>query len=132
MFSKYQYTNTKKIVFVNFWGLLTWNLSTSWNKKKTPLQHPWKTTETFLKHHRNCLFMKLAWNIHDTSLAEVENNLHPGTKSSPDMEKVASMQAMLAGNFWENCGHFWLNKSTLLSTIDAFLFEKIWYCQTPV
>ena len=55
------------------------------------------------------------------------------------MEKVASMQAMLADNFLENCGHFCLNnnflailpinayKSALLSTINAFLLANIWY-----
>ena len=26
-----------------------------------------------------------------------------------DMKKVASMQAILADIFWENCGHFWIN-----------------------
>ena len=26
-----------------------------------------------------------------------------------DMEKVASMQVLLADNFWENCGYFWTN-----------------------
>ena len=29
--------------------------------------------------------------------------------TGPDMEKVASMQALLAYSFWENCGHFWKN-----------------------
>ena len=29
-----------------------------------------------------------------------------------DMEKVASMQALLADNFWEHCGHFWINNNS--------------------
>ena len=35
------------------------------------------------------------------------------TAMDADMEKVASMQAMLADNFWENCGHFWINNNFL-------------------
>ena len=54
-----------------------------------------------------------------------------------DTEKVASMQALLADNFWENCGHFRVNNKFLVvhtqrvhklscqSTIDLFLLENI-------
>ena len=35
------------------------------------------------------------------------------TKRLPDMKKVASIQALLADNFWENCGHFWMKNKCL-------------------
>ena len=35
------------------------------------------------------------------------------TEAWSDMDKVASMQALLADNFSENCGHFWINNDFL-------------------
>ena len=57
-----------------------------------------------------------------------------------DMEKVASMQAMLTDNFWKNFGHFWIDKNflavfpgnaqnlILLSTLNLFFVRKYPMC----
>ena len=43
----------------------------------------------------------------------------------PDMEKVTSMQATLADNFWENCGYY-LMKDKLLA-ISTHHYPQIWF-----
>ena len=50
------------------------------------------------------------------------------------MEKVASMQALLADNFLENCGLFWINKEFLAvfthqwQQLDIIYPQLIYFC----
>ena len=66
-----------------------------------------------------------------------EERLKQRPSKSADTEKVASMQALLADNFWGNCGYFWIiniflvvhtkyvHNSLFQSTITLFLLESI-------
>ena len=61
--------------------------------------------------------MKMCSDVNGYIAHEKCLNVH----SIPDMEKVASMQAMLADSFRENCGHFWINNNFLAAFIHQCL-----------
>ena len=71
-------------------------------------------TEKFFKHKKlfDLKYKEAAekyLNKHMDELREAK----PGQAFSADMEKVASMQALLADKFLENCGLFWINNKFL-------------------
>ena len=59
---------------------------------------------------------KYVWDIHEILLRFVKEyawDLLGIYQGYADMQKVASMQALLADKFLENCGLFWINTKCL-------------------